>query len=714
MIKNRLWKRIGRANFLTLAAASVLTVGLLLWFLPRESSKFGYKYDVNQPWRYSALIAEFNFPVQKAPEQIKSEADSIVRSFYPYYTMNAGTAEEYIAAFRHDYQAGRFKGVPVSYFSHVARQLREAYDIGIAAPEQLQLSKYPAGLRVVEGQKVRTVTPEVILTTRTAYERIMHADTIHFTHELLACLRIHEYLHHNLTYDAERSEAEIGSRIEDIQRNSGAVMSGEKIIDQGEVVTPLLKRVLDSYKFEMESKGETSERYGWQLLLGQFILTSLCVCLLVFYLVVARQNYVRSRHHIALLFSLVTVLPLLTYVMVSHTIFHVLILPFAIVPIFIRIFMDSRTAFVALIVTVILAAIPLSDPYEFILIQIVAGGTAIFSLKELTERSQLVRVAGWLTLTALAAALGYDLVHGLMFRTWSDLAGMDFSHYKYLAVGGIFMLFAYPLLYLIERVFSFTSSVTLVELTNINHPLLRRMSKEAQGTFNHSMQVANLAAEVAAAIGANMQLVRTGALYHDIGKMSNPAFFTENQNGQNPHDQLPEEQSAKIIIDHVRAGVKMAERYRLPEDIRAFIATHHGLGRTKYFYIQWLNKHPGQTPAEEDFAYPGPNPSTREQAILMMCDAVEASSRSLKEYSEETISALVNKIVDGQVAEGYFKNCPITFKDIADAKQVLTESLKTVYHTRISYPELQQEKAAEPETKGGSLFGTGLHTTWKR
>ena len=268
------------------------------------------------------------------------------------------------------------------------------------------------------------------------------------------------------------------------------------------------------------------------------------------------------------------------------------------------------------------------------------------------------------------------------------------------------------LLYLIEKTFGFTSGVTLVELTNTNNSILRRMSKVAQGTFIHSLQVANLAAEVADKIGAKPQLVRAGALYHDIGKMRNPAFFTENQNGVNPHDSLDEESSARIIISHVTEGLKLADKYHLPTVIRDFISTHHGKGRTKYFYIRWQNSHEGQTPPDA-FDYPGPNPFTREQAILMMCDAVEASSRSLKEYSEENIKALVEKIIDAQVAEGYFRQCPITFRDIEDAKKVLTDSLKTIYHTRIAYPELKQGETPEPRPHT-TLFGTGLHRTWRK
>lgn len=272
----------------------------------------------------------------------------------------------------------------------------------------------------------------------------------------------------------------------------------------------------------------------------------------------------------------------------------------------------------------------------------------------------------------------------------------------------MFLLFAYPLLFVLEKTFGFISSVTLIELSNTNSPLLRRMSKEASGTFNHSMQVANLAADVAEKIGAKKLLVRTGALYHDIGKLVNPAFFTENQKGINPHDKLPPERSAQIIISHVSEGLKLAEKFHLPKDVRAFIATHHGRSKTKYFYVTYVNNHPGEEVNEALFTYPGPNPFTREQAILMMADSIEAASRSLKEVNDESIRNLVNKMIDTQMKEGYFENCPITFKDIRTAKEVFIDNLKTIYHTRIQYPEFNDTaKAPKPDKPYnlGNLLG---------
>ena len=371
--------------------------------------------------------------------------------------------------------------------------------------------------------------------------------------------------------------------------------------------------------------------------------------------------------------------------MVKHMFFNVYILPYAMLPIIIRIFLDSRTAFITHCITILICSICLRYPYEFILLQLSAGLVAIFSLRELSQRSQLFRTAFLIILTYASVYFAFELI------TENDLSKLNGSMYIYFIINGMLVLFVYPLLFLIEKAFGFTSNVTLVELSNINSPLLRRMSETVPGTFQHSMQVANLAAEAANSIDANSQLVRTGTLYHDIGKMEHPVFFTENQSGNiNPHKNLSYEQSAQVVINHVIDGLKLADKHDLPKVIKDFIATHHGKGKTKYFYISWKNEHPDEEPNDALFTYPGPNPFTREQAILMMADAVEAASRSLTEYTEENIGALVDKIIDSQVNEGFFKECPITFKDISTVKTVFKEKLKTIYHTRISYPELKK------------------------
>lgn len=673
----------------TLIGTVIVVVLFLVYFLPRET-KFGYEYEQGRPWRYNSLIATFDFPVYKTPDEVKAERDSALSQFQPFYTEDVQIAQRQIAAFETAWRAGRFGDVPAHCLNHVDKMLRGVYEAGMVPSADLsQMAKERTpGVRVVEGTEAVTRPITELYSTRSAYEYIVYADTVNFPRELLARCNINEYLSPNLSIDSAKTSAVLEDLLAAVSPASGMVQSGQRIIDRGEIISAEQYKILQSFERETVRRNDPSKGM-WQVVTGQVMFVLCVIVAFVFYLRLFRREYLRSPHSILLLSSLIAIFPLITYAMVDQKFLNVYMVPYAMVPIFVRIFMDSRTAFMTMVCSVILSSLALHSNYEFVIVQFMSGMTAIYALRDLTERSQLLRVALAVFVTSSAIMLGYDLSQGIEF------SHLDRSMYVYNAVNGVLLLFAYPLLYMIEKLFGFTSSVTLVELSNTNNSVLRRMSKVAQGTFVHSLQVANLAAEVADKIGAKPQLVRTGALYHDIGKMLNPAFFTENQTGVNPHDELTEERSAQIIISHVTEGLKLADKYHLPKVIRDFISTHHGRSQVKYFYIQWKNKHQSEEPDAKLFTYPGPNPFTREQAILMMCDAVEASSRSLKEFTEESIKELVNRIIDGQVQAGYFRECPITFRDIADAKRVLAESLKTIYHTRIAYPELNA-KPAEP------------------
>lgn len=403
------------------------------------------------------------------------------------------------------------------------------------------------------------------------------------------------------------------------------------------------------------------------------------------YIALFRKDYFDKPRSIMMLYVMITLFPIAVAMMIEHNWFNVYIVPFAMAAIFARMFMDSRTAFVTQLTIVLICAAIVKYQYEFIIIQLVAGLVAIYSLRELSSRAQVIKTAALVTVSSCAVYFALQMMQE------TDVLKLDSKMYTHFAVNGVLLLLSYPLMYLIEKTFGFTSNVTLFELSNTFKGVLRNLSEVAPGTFQHSITVGNLAAEVANRIGADSLLVRVGALYHDIGKMTNPAFFTENQAGVNPHDTLTCKESAKIIIGHVTEGVKIAEKANLPTIIKDFILTHHGRGMAKYFYIKYQNEHPDEVVDKEQFTYPGPNPFTREQALLMMADTCEAASRSLQEYTEESISSLVDRLIDAQVADGCFKDCPITFRDIAQAKQVLTERLMSIYHTRIQYPELKKE-----------------------
>lgn len=683
-------KRFSRRDLLYKALLFVSTVALIVYFLPRDG-KFNYQFDINKPWKYGQLIATFDFPIYKDEAVVKREQDSLMAFFQPYYQLNKKTEKDAIAKLKENYHTN-LKGIlpSVDYLRYIERTLKEIYGAGIVSTEDIrQLHKDSTlAIMVIDDKLANSKPTENIFTVKNAYERLLTADSVHFNREILRQCALNDYITPNLSFDQQRTQASKEEMLNNYSWANGLVVSGQKIIDRGEIISTETYNILESLRKESIKR---SESIGQSRLIlgGQILFVGMLMLCFMLYLDLFRKDYFQRKGSLSLLFILIVFYSVVTAFMVTHNLFNVYIIPYAMLPIIIRVFLDSRTAFITHVITILICSISLRFPHEFILTQLAAGMVAIFSLRELSQRSQLFRTALLVILTYATTYFAFELMteNGLS----NDFSKLNVRMYTSFITNGILLLFAYPLLFLLEKTFSFTSNVTLVELSNINNDLLRQMSEIVPGTFQHSMQVANLAAEAAIRVGAKSQLVRTGALYHDIGKMENPAFFTENQSGGiNPHKNLNYEQSAQVVISHVTDGLKLADKHNLPKVIKDFISTHHGLGKTKYFYISWKNEHPGEEPNEELFSYPGPNPFTKEQAILMMADAVEAASRSLPEYTEESISNLVEKIIDSQVAEGYFKECPITFKDIAIIKTVFKEKLKITYHTRISYPELMK------------------------
>ncbi|WP_319504451.1 HDIG domain-containing metalloprotein [Bacteroides graminisolvens] len=662
------------------------TVALIVYFLPREG-KFSYQFDLNKPWKYGQLMATFDFPIYKDEAVVKKEQDSLLASFQPYYRLNKTVEKDAVRKLKENYKKHLNQIIPsVGYLHHLEKTLKEIYAKGIASTEDISQIKKDSVtfIMVVEDKLANQQLADNVYSVKEAYEYLLSADTIHYKKEILRRGSLNEYVLPNLTYDSEKTEAAKKELLDNYSWANGVVQSGQKIIDRGEIIDQRTYNILESLKKESIKRSESIGQK--QLILGgQILFIGILMLCFMLYMELFRKDYYERKGSMPLLFSLIMFYCIVTALMISNNLFSIYIIPYAMLPIITRIFLDSRTAFITHVITILACSITLRYPHEFILLQLTAGLVAIYSLRELSQRSQLFRTAILVIVTYIVLYFSFELI------TENDLSKLNRSMYIYFVINGILLLFTYPLLFLLEKIFSFTSNVTLVELSNINNNLLRQLSETVPGTFQHSLQVANLAAEAAIRIGAKSQLVRTGALYHDIGKMENPVFFTENQSGGiNPHEKLSYEQSAQIVISHVTDGVKLAEKHNLPKVIKDFITTHHGKGKTKFFYISWKNEHPDEEPDEKLFTYPGPNPFTRETAILMMADGVEAASRSLPEYTEESIGNLVEKIIDSQVEEGYFKECPITFKDIAIIKGVFKEKLKTIYHTRISYPELKK------------------------
>lgn len=669
-------------SFVSRIVLVVLTVALIVALLPRSQGKM-FHYDEGKPWMYGQLIAKFDFPIFKSEETLKNERDSIMKSFRPYFNVNPKIEEQKIGQFLKDYKNG-IPGLPPEYVTLVAQRLHELYQMGIANTAYFtDLQKDSNNVvHIVMGKQAISKPVGEIYTTLGAYENLFSTPQLSAKRSIIQQCNLNEYIEANLQYDKARSESEMNDMLSLIPQASGIVLEGQRIIDRGDIVDAKTYRVLDSFEQATEKRNESKDQVT-SMLIGQSLYVFILLSLFTLYLTLFRNDYFEKPRAISLLYAMLIIFSIITSVMMKHNIFSVYIVPFAMAPIFVRVFMDSRTAFVSHVTMIFLCAVAVKYQYEFIIVQLVAGLIAIYSLRELSKRSQIFLTALLVTIGSAAAYLSLQLIQN------DDFSKLDHSMYYHLAVNGIFLLFTYPLMLIIEKLFGFISTVTMFELSNTNNELLRTLSEVAPGTFQHSMTVGNLGVEIANKIHAKGHLVRTGALYHDIGKMVNPVFFTENQVGVNPHDNISDLESAKIIIGHVTEGLRLAEKYNLPKVIQEFITTHHGKGLVKYFYINYKNAHPDKEVDEAPFRYPGPNPWTREQAILMMCDTVEAASRSLSEYTEESISNLVNKLIESQVSSGFFTDCPITFRDIKIAKQILIERLMSIYHTRIQYPELK-------------------------
>ena len=631
-------------DFLIRAALVIVSVTVIVITLPRDSD-VNFKIEQGKPWRYADFTAPFDFPIYKSDAVVKAEQDSILRLYEPYYTYTQDQENKAVRQFTKEYSQG-IPDLPSDFISIIANRLHQLYTQGIMNTDDYQkLSRdTSAMIRVVQGKNAVSVPITKVLSTVKAYELLFADPAIASHEEQLKKCNLNDYIVANLIYDQARSETSHRDLLNTVPLATGVVQRGQKIIDRGGIVDEKTYNTLQSYLKESERRHKDDKQLS-RTLVGQIIYVGLLMVAFTLFLTIFRNDYFEKIRSMAMIYSFIILFAVLTSLLVSHSLLHVYIIPFAMVPIFIRVFVDSRTAFMAHLTLVLICACILQHPLEFVAVELMRA---------------------------------------------NNMTAIDFGDYNYLLLSGIMLFCSYPLLYIIEKAFGFTSNITLIELSDMNKDLLRRMSEVAPGTFQHSIQVGNLAAEIANKIGAKSQLVRTGALYHDIGKIMKPIYFTENQSGYNPHDGLTYVESAQMIVSHVTEGVKLADKYNLPNVIRDFISTHHGQGKAKYFYVKQKNEFPEEPVDDLLFTYPGPNPTTKEQAILMMADSVEAASRSLSEYTEKNIRELVDHIIDAQVSEGYFRDCPITFRDVQYAKTVLIEKLKTTYHTRISYPELKK------------------------
>ena len=654
---------------------SVSLISAALFFSKEDSPV--QSFEVGKPWLHPRLEADFQFDIELDEATRKHVTDSVEQNFAKIYTLDRKKGEQQLALLTR-----ALAGRPGS--QALLRAVEKLYNDGIVdndaasdiqAGKQLRFMVGNNQLQVQDTRNMRTV--------KQAYEWL--TDSLSGNADMQEALRavgINNYLVPNMKLDEEENEKWMGEDLRNALRSPGTVQAGEAIITRGEIVTPKKAAAIESYHNEITERNQKRKVDQTLNLLGQILIVATLMLAFYFFMKLLRRQVFSSMRRMAFLITFITVFAIVVFLCVRFKYNLLYVIPFGLVPVIVSSFYDDHTSFFVHIVTVLICSlIATNHQAEFIIMQFLAGIIAIISVKELTRRTQLVRCAAFIFLAYCITYIAMTLIGE------GDFNKIDKYYFAYFLINCVILSFAFLIIPIVEKAFGFTSSMTLLELADINTPLLRQLSTNCPGTFQHSLQVANLAGEAALKIGANMQLARAGALYHDIGKTKNPAFFTENQIGENPHDHLVRpEDSAKIVIDHVANGLKLADDADLPKVIKDLIAQHHGKGITRYFYYKAREARPDQEVDKAPFSYPGPNPQTKEAAILMMADACEAAAKSLKDHSEEAIAAMVNKIIDTQVAEGLLREAPISFKDVETVKALFVVRLRTAYHMRVSYP----------------------------
>lgn len=695
-------KKLKRTDILIRVGFFIVAAGVLLLLCPR-GAKYQYQFELGKPWQYDLLTADFDFPIYKDKDEFRKERENVLNNKVLYFQYNANTGTNVVnsltseikkmvkeanAASVRTNETIHFIEKQEQYIAYLQKELKAIYKAGLMADADFNAVKDNASdhIVIIDSNNMGKSMSKDNLYSISRARNVIETNLPENLHKSwLDEIHLNKFLLANISYDEDMTDKVLAEEYRKVSATQGMVQRGERIIDKGEIVTEQKLKILNSLKQETFDRNLSSQQQYYSTMFGHLMLISFVLAFFFLYTFVFRRDYFMSIRYFTMTLMLITVYFAATSLIVRYTDPDlVYVVPYALVPMIISTFYDTRTAFFTHIIVVLLTLIVVAVPLEFVLLQIPAGMITIFISKDLENRSQLIKCA----LAIFAIYCLIYLSYGLMLD--GDVVVVDKWMFLWFGINGIFLLFAYPFIYLIEKLLGFTSNVTLLELSNTNNTVLRKLSEEAPGTFQHVLQVSNLSADIAAALGANALLARTGALYHDIGKMKNPAFFTENQHkGINPHSQLRPEQSAHVIIDHVKNGVDIARQNTLPQCVIDIIKTHHGKSKTRYFYNTWINNNPGKAVDDARFTYDGPNPMTVEQGIIMICDAIEAASRSLPEYTDETINNLVENIVGGIVDNHYLDDTPIKMNQIKEIKDILKDKLKNIYHTRIAYPELK-------------------------
>lgn len=684
----------------------IVTIALIVYIFPREG-KFKYEFQKGRPWLHENLFAPFDIPIYKSEKQIQNERDSMLLYFNPYFKYDStilitetskilkyysSKQEEFISdkteanSGFNNYRKQVFIKNSDSFREDALQIIEEIYLKGIIEINEVtEALSAEDNIILLKGNLAENYIFGNTYTQKNAYEQVtklvneyIEGNKVNLKYpDFYRNINLYEFIVPNVFYDQNTSEKIKSELLSNVSLTKGVVQAGEKIISQGEIIDTKSFRILESLKHESEIR-LGSDYFSNLILLGQIIFVFACVFVLFLFLLNFRSEILKHSLKTAFILMLV-----LIFVIISRfSIKYLYIIPFALIPIIIKTFYDARLALFIHIITVLLIGFFAPNGFEFIFLNFIAGIVAIFSLTNLYRRGKLFLSAGLVILT-------YSFVYfGLAITQEGNFSGIEYRNFLYFAFNGSLVLLTFPLIYIFEKIFGFLSDLSLMELSDTNQKLLRSLSEKAPGTFQHSMQVANLAEEAIYKIGGNPLLVRTGALYHDIGKITNPIYFIENQRtGFNPHDMHEFDESANIIISHVKDGVELAKKNNLPEQLIEFIRTHHGTTKVQYFYRSYIKKFPDKDVDVNMFTYPGPKPYSKEMAVLMMADSIEAASRSLTDINEEKISNLVESIITNQMNEGQFDYVDINFKDITEIKTLFKDKLMNIYHARIKYPE---------------------------
>lgn len=681
-------KKLKRQLNISFRLLIMLFICIITVYLFPKVGSFQYEYQKGMPWRYETLHAPFDFPIYKTDDELQEEREKIKVEQSPIFNLNPNTAS---------FQTEKFKTALHPFdneftnaaLSRMVNRLKEIYQAGVLLlPEQLNAEKIKT-IKIVENNIAQTVDFHKVYTLKKAYatlnEEVNQSGLPKSVREKILSLNLNNYLQPNLDFDIAKTSQDHIQHLKNISLTQGMIQQGDVIISKRELVTPEKVKLLNSLKTEYQHNLGSTETY-MRTIGGQFLLVVMSLLIFSIFFYYSKKRIFYNNREFIFLYGL-----FLATILLSSLGYHQNINMFAIPVLFfiiiVNILIGSRSALYLLLSSTLLISYYAPNSYMYVFMQIAAGIVAIFSLSHLQRRGQLI-------LSIFLIFITYALVYVAFILTQEgEIRMTHLLGFLWLFINCLLLTLTYPVIYIFERVFGYISDITLIELSNPNHPALRNLTKKAPGTFQHSLMVANLAEEAIYRIGGNPLLTRTGALYHDIGKTYDPIFFIENQSGGiNPHDQCEFDESAQHIINHVTKGVELAKKYNLPESIINFIRTHHGKSKVKYFYNSFKNKYPDREINESLFTYAGPDPVSRECSVVMMADAVEAVSRTLVVKTEENITKLVNDIIDGQVREGRFVNADITFKDIATVKKVFIEMLTNIYHSRIAYPKLEKKE----------------------